>query len=129
MNKAPNGVKREGWILYDDSCGLCRRWVPLWETTLRERGFGIAPLQSDWVRQRLGSEGLLDDLTLLFEDGRDIRGADVYRFAMSRIWWARPLSVLASMPILRRVFDWGYRTFAANRHRLSRACRVDGRDA
>jgi predicted DCC family thiol-disulfide oxidoreductase YuxK len=63
--RVPQVVEREGWILYDDSCGLCRRWVPLWETTLRERGFGIAPLQSDWVRQRLGSEGLLDDLMLL----------------------------------------------------------------
>ena len=129
MTKAPNRVKREGWILYDDSCGLCRKWVPFWEATLRGRGFEIAPLQSDWVCQRLGSEGLLDDLTLLFEDGRHIRGPNVYRFAMSRIWWARPLSILASMPILRRVFDWGYRTFAANRHRLSRACRIDERDA
>jgi len=39
--------KREtlGWVLYDDSCGFCRRWVPFWAATLRKRGFEIAALR------------------------------------------------------------------------------------
>jgi predicted DCC family thiol-disulfide oxidoreductase YuxK len=123
MTPAPDLTRRQGTVLYDDSCGFCRRWVPFWRDTLSKRGFGIAPLQSPWVRERPGDDDVLRDLRLLLEDGGDIRGADVYRHVMRRIWWARPLSVLASLPVLRRIFDWGYRTFAENRHRVSRACR------
>ena len=115
-----------GWVLYDDSCGFCRRWVPFWKETLRKRGFAIAALQSEWVQQRLSmpDADLLQDLRLLLVDGNQVRGADVYRYVMARTWWAYPLYLLAAAPLLRRGFDWGYRTFAVNRHRFSRACRL-----
>jgi predicted DCC family thiol-disulfide oxidoreductase YuxK len=115
-----------GWVLYDDSCGFCRRWIPFWGSTLRKRGFDISPLQADWVTQRLGvpPDDLLRDLRLLFSDGTQVRGADVYRYVMRRIWWAYPLYLLSVAPLLRRVFDWGYRTFANNRYRVSCACRL-----
>ena len=114
--------KGDSYLVYDAACGFCRRWVPFWEGTLRKRGLKIAPLQSEWVRQALGEEELLSDLRILFPNGRQIRGADVYRYAMRRIWWAYPFWVLSSLPVLRRVFDWSYRTFAVNRHRFSQAC-------
>jgi predicted DCC family thiol-disulfide oxidoreductase YuxK len=115
-----------GWVLYDDSCGFCRRWIPFWADTLRRRGFAIAPLQSEWVVERLSvpQEDLLFDLRLLLADGGEVRGADVYRHVMRRIWWAYPLYLLSVAPGLRLVFDWAYRTFANNRHRFSRACRL-----
>ena len=101
-----------GWVLYDDACGFCRRWVPYWAETLSKRGFSIAPLQSAWVQERLNApaDELLDDLRLLLPDGRQVRGADVYRYVMRRIWWAYPLYLLSVTPLLSRVFDWGYRT-------------------
>ena len=108
-----------GWVLYDDACGFCRRWVPFWRGTLRKRGFAIAPLQSEW-----GSAEV--DLTLLLVGGGQVRGADVYRYVMRRIWWAYPLYLLSRAPLLRRAFDWGYSSFAVNRHRFSRACRLPG---
>lgn len=113
-----------GWILYDESCGFCRRWVPFWESALRRRGFAIAPLQADWVRARLpqADAELLRDLRLLLADGSVICGADVYRYATRRIWWAWPVYLFSVTPGLRRVFDWGYRTFAVNRFRVSAAC-------
>jgi len=121
-NKNPTG-----WILYDDSCGICRRWVPFWENTLRARGFEIAPLQADWVRQKLplNEAGRLRDLRLLLADGKIISGADTYRYAMKRIWWAYPVYLLSIAPGGRKIFDWSYRKFAANRHRLSAACGLD----
>ncbi len=121
--------KYKGWILYDGSCGFCRRWVPFWEETLKKRGFGIAPLQADWVISRLNVREavLLDDLRLLLASGEIIVGADAYRFAMKRIWWAYPLYIFAITPVLRNVFDWGYRTFAANRYHVSRACGLEGK--
>jgi predicted DCC family thiol-disulfide oxidoreductase YuxK len=115
-----------GFVLYDDSCGFCRRWIPFWETTLRKRGFAIAPLQSDWVVEQLNvsEEDLLFDLRLLLANGDQVRGADVYRYVMRRIWWTYPLYILSSLPLLRNVFDWGYRTFANNRYRFSRSCQL-----
>jgi predicted DCC family thiol-disulfide oxidoreductase YuxK len=117
-----------GWVLYDGGCGLCSRWVPFWEATLRARGFRIAPLQSPWVAKRTGlpEAELVTDLRLLFDDGRQIRGADVYRHVMRRIWWAYPLYLLAAAPVLRAVFDGGYRRFATNRYRISRSCGLAG---
>jgi len=113
-----------GWILYDDSCGFCRRWIPFWEGALQRRGFSIAPLQAEWVRAKLqlNEAELLHDLRLLLADGSQICGADVYRYAMQRIWWAWPVYLFSITPGLRSIFDWGYRTFAANRFRVSSAC-------
>jgi predicted DCC family thiol-disulfide oxidoreductase YuxK len=124
MNSEAAKPESRGWILYDESCGFCRRWVPFWEGALRRRGFAIAPLQSDWVRARLpGNEAeLLRDLRLLLADGSSVCGPDVYRYAMRRIWWAWPGYLFSVTPGLRQVFDWGYRTFAANRYRVSSAC-------
>jgi predicted DCC family thiol-disulfide oxidoreductase YuxK len=120
------GTKPKGWILYDDSCGFCRRWVPFWENSLLKRGFAIAPLQADWVRQklRLGEKDLLQDLRLLLADGEQIQGADVYRYAMKRIWWAYPLYLFSIAPLCRNIFDWGYKAFAAHRHQVSRVCKI-----
>lgn len=117
----------KGWILYDDSCGVCRRWVPFWENALWRRGFEIAPLQAGWVRYQLGmsNDELLRDLRLLLSDGTQIVGADVYRFVMRRIWWAYPLYCFSVAPVCGNVFDWGYQKFASNRHGVSRACRLD----
>jgi predicted DCC family thiol-disulfide oxidoreductase YuxK len=121
---APEPTPTVGWILYDDSCGFCRRWVPFWESALRKRGFAIAPLQSDWVRARidLPAEQLVSDLRLLLVDGSHHAGADAYREAMRRIWWTWPVYLFAITPGLRRVFDAAYRGFARNRHRVSAAC-------
>ena len=123
VNPAAPGLK--GWILYDDACGFCRRWIPFWSGTLRRRGLDIAPLQSEWVRERLSlpPDQLLLDLRLLLIDGTLISGANVYRFAMRRIWWAYPLYLLSTAPLLRRLFEAGYRTFANHRLGFSRTCR------
>ncbi len=123
------GAGPRGWILYDNSCGICRRWVPFWEKALLRRGFAVAPLQAPWVRERLGMTDaeLLQDFRLLLADGRHLAGADVYRHATRCIWWAWPVHVFSVLPGARTVFDWGYRTFAANRYRLSAACGVNER--
>jgi predicted DCC family thiol-disulfide oxidoreductase YuxK len=118
------------WVLYDGACGFCSRWVPFWKNTLAKRGLGIASLQEPWVVERLSARGvpaenLLDDLRILVaETGDVIPGANAYRFAFRRIWWARPLYLLSVTPGVRHLFDRGYRTFAENRYRVSKACRI-----
>ena len=90
------------------------------------QGFGFAALQNPWVRERLNAAEaeLFADIRLLFADGRQLQGADVYRFFLRRVWFTYPLYLLACCPGLRRGFDWGYRTFARNRFRVSKACRL-----
>jgi predicted DCC family thiol-disulfide oxidoreductase YuxK len=121
------------WVLYDGACGFCSRWVPYWKDTLAKRNIGIAALQEPWVVERLGAKGvstsnLLDDLRILVASTGDvIPGADAYRYAFRRIWWATPLWLLSVTPGLRHLFDRGYRAFAENRYRVSRACGLDRR--
>ena len=112
------------WILYDGSCGFCRRWVPFWGEILRRNGFAIAPLQSPRVKDQLhlSETELIEDLRLLLVDGRQVTGANAYRYVMRRIWWTYPLYILSITPLLRNIFNWGYRTFANNRYRVSGKC-------
>jgi predicted DCC family thiol-disulfide oxidoreductase YuxK len=127
-----SAVSPRGWVLFDDSCGFCSSWVRYWARTLHTHGFEIAPLQEDWVRTRLGSpadEDLLLDLRLLLDDGRQIRGADAYRYVMRRIWWTHPLYLVSIVPPLRYLFDWAYRTFADNRYHFSRTCPLPPRQS
>ena len=109
-----------GWVLYDADCGFCRRGIARFEQTLKRRGFGVAALQADWVRDRLRLEDddLLADIRLLLPDGSTLAGADVYRYCMRRIWWAWPLWLFSVLPVKRKLFDWAYRRFARNRYCL-----------
>ncbi len=119
-----------GWVLFDGSCGFCRTWVTYWSGTLRAHGFRIAPLQEPWVRQQLASpseDELLRDLRVLLDGGRELRGADAYRYVMRRIWWAYPFYLLSVTPLLRHLFDRGYRAFADNRYHFSRSCALPSR--
>jgi predicted DCC family thiol-disulfide oxidoreductase YuxK len=66
--------KPEGWVLYDGACGLCSRWVPLWENTLKRRGFLIVLLRSDQVAEKLhlSDKELSSDFRLLLADGEQL---------------------------------------------------------
>jgi predicted DCC family thiol-disulfide oxidoreductase YuxK len=116
----------KGWVLYDGNCGFCSRWVPFWETTLKKRGFRIAPLQAEWVAEKfdLSRDELTADFRLLLADGEKLAGAEVYRHLMRHIWWATPLYLLSILPIFRNLFDAGYRAFADNRYWISRTCHL-----
>jgi predicted DCC family thiol-disulfide oxidoreductase YuxK len=119
-------TKPAAWILYDDSCGFCRRWVPFWQNTLRKRGFEIAPLQASWVGEKLqlDDKNLLHDLRLLLANGEQIQGADTYRYAMRRIWWVYPVYLFSIAPMSRNIFNWSYRKFATHRHQISHICKL-----
>jgi predicted DCC family thiol-disulfide oxidoreductase YuxK len=120
----------EGWVLYDGRCGFCSRWVPFLKDTLKRRGFAVAPLQSEWVAEklRLPPGELTADVRLLLVNDRQLRGPEVYRYVMRRIWWAMPLYFLSVLPILRGLFDAGYRAFAARRYCISEYCGLPGMD-
>jgi predicted DCC family thiol-disulfide oxidoreductase YuxK len=94
---------------------------------LARRGFSIQPLQESRLTPTvLSEEELMRDLRLLLPDGKQVVGADVYRYIMRRIWWAVPLYALGCAPGLRWLFDGAYRAFADHRFRISQSCGLAG---
>jgi predicted DCC family thiol-disulfide oxidoreductase YuxK len=119
-----------GWVVYDGACGVCSGLARRFRRVLKRRGFALVPIQSPWMSSRLRFsynipiENLLDEMRVLTADGRALGGADAILFLASKIWWARPLAALGSLPPLRALLRRGYRWFADNRHRLSSACGI-----
>jgi len=118
-----------GWVLYDGQCGFCSWWVPRWRRVLERRGFFIETLQAAWVAEivKLPADELVSDLRLLIRSGEQLQGAAVYRYLTRRIWWARPIYLVSSLPVLRNIFDGCYRRFADNRYWISRTCHIPAR--
>jgi predicted DCC family thiol-disulfide oxidoreductase YuxK len=114
----------QAWVLYDNQCGFCSRWVEFWGPTLAKRDIGIAGLQEAWVVERLHltEPELLHDIRLMTKEGGVISGADVYLYVTRRIWWAWPFYAIFSVPGLNQLLHSGYRWFALNRHRISTTC-------
>ena len=127
----PLPAPKNGWVLYDNTCGFCSSWVPRWQHVLARHSFGVTALQEPWVDHwlQMPEEELLTDVRLLLPSGHHLKGADVYRYVMRRIWWAMPLSLLMSAPGLRWVVDQSYRRFADNRYLISRTCHMPVRTA
>ncbi len=117
---------RIGWVLYDGACGFCSWWVPMWKDLLEKHGFQVAPLQTEWVKNRLSlpETELLNELRLLLVSGQLISGANAYLFVMRKIPWTWPWAILFSLPGFKQIFWWSYRKFATNRYLVSNVCRM-----
>jgi predicted DCC family thiol-disulfide oxidoreductase YuxK len=113
-----------GWVLYDDACGFCFRWVHLWEKVLERRGFGLKDLQSAWADGTLtiSRDRLLDDILVLTNSGSIESGADAYLYVTQRIWWAWPFFAIFSLPGFNWVLWHGYHWFNRNRYHISHHC-------
>src|SRR5438067_13860604 len=83
-----NKVQR-GWVLYDGQCALCTGLAHRLRPSLERHGLEVAPLQSSWVRERLGgsTDERLKEMLLLTSTGEVFGGADAFVELSSRIWW------------------------------------------
>ncbi len=117
-------LPRAGWVLYDDGCGFCYRWVHFWESIIARRGFSIKGLHAarDDGSLTIPRESLLDDILVLTTEGQVVSGADAYLFVAQRIWWTWPFYAVFSMPVLNDILWSGYRWFNRNRYRISSRC-------
>ena len=114
-------------IYFDGECGFCRHFVDRWRPTLERAGFAICALQEPGVMElfKLPEAELLRDIRCVTSQGEHLSGADVYRYAGEKIWWATPLMIASKLPGLRQLVNRGYRLFADNRHRISKSCGLD----
>ena len=120
--------ERRGWVLYDGQCALCIRLAGRFRSLLNSRGFGLAPLQSEALRQRLDlprpSGEPLSEMCVLMPDGKFYGGADGLLELAGEFWWACPLRGLARVPGMRGLMRKCYRGLAARRHCFNGACRA-----
>jgi predicted DCC family thiol-disulfide oxidoreductase YuxK len=116
----------QGWFLYDGSCGFCATWVPRFASLIRRAGYRIAPLQAEWVKERLGltAEEINENVRILQVDGTQVIGADVYLAVMKKIWWSRPLAKILSLPGAHDGFEKFYAWFKRHRFAISNACNL-----
>lgn len=119
---------KNGWVLYDGDCQICTALVRRWGSALHRRGFRSVPLQTSWVRERLGmSESeLMLEMRVLSPTGKVIGGADALLLLARSFWWAAPLVWLSHLPGMRKLLDALYRWGAARRYCVNGACTVGG---
>jgi alginate O-acetyltransferase complex protein AlgI len=117
-------VKHKGWVLYDGDCRFCVRLACRFRPWLVGRHFELIPLQTPWVRTRLGlpDSDLLAEMRLLLPDGRVFGGADALLEISRHYWWARPLRQVARLPVIKKMLRLGYQWVARRRSCAGVAC-------
>jgi alginate O-acetyltransferase complex protein AlgI len=113
-----------GWLAYDAGCGVCARWVGRAAGILARRNIHPVPLDTPWVKRRLGLAGgeQADRMWLLLPSGQALGGADALIELASRVWWAKPLAALAGLPGIPRLLHAAYGWIARHRHCLGGGC-------
>ena len=125
--------KVNGWVLYDAHGPGCLRLAGWFQNRLVRRRFELVPLQTPWVRARLGltEAELLKEMRLLRADGKMFGGADALLEIGRHYRLAWPVRQLARVPVVLRGLRGLYRWVARMRPCTNGACAlpVSGRHA
>lgn len=132
-------VNRPGnWVLfYDGNCGFCTlsvralaladffhfvTWTAYQE--LEEPPAGLAWEDLDAAAYLETGSGFSEPGQGRIEDSRLYRGFYAFRMLTLRLPPLMPLALLLWLPGVNRMGEWAYKRVAANRHRISRRCRL-----
>jgi predicted DCC family thiol-disulfide oxidoreductase YuxK len=107
-------------LLYDGACPFCRRevnWLARRDRTGQVALEDIADPEFDAADYGLSQAKVQSVIHAQLPDGRVVTGMEVFRrlYAAVGLGW---LMAPTGWPVLRPVFDWGYRLFARHRVRL-----------
>jgi predicted DCC family thiol-disulfide oxidoreductase YuxK len=118
------------WVLYDGNCRLCLGAAHHFEPWLKRYHFCLVPLQTPWVRQRLGlrADDELREMALLTEEGRVFGGGEAILQIVRRVWWAWPFFLLAHLPGVRTLLRAVYHIIASRRHCFNGVCQAPTRN-
>jgi predicted DCC family thiol-disulfide oxidoreductase YuxK len=114
------------WVFYDADCAICTGFARRFQKQLHHRGIGLAPLQAQSVRERLGwgKDEPLTEMKFLTERGEISGGADAIIYLARYFWWGWGLRLMAHLPgarfVLRRAYAW----FARRRHCAKGGCKL-----
>jgi predicted DCC family thiol-disulfide oxidoreductase YuxK len=100
-----------GWILYDGECRYCVAAARQLERLFARRGFYFLPLQTPWIQKRLGLRpgAPLEEMHVLTQANQELGGVDVVIFLAGKVWWTRPVQIVAQLPGARAFLDRTYR--------------------
>jgi predicted DCC family thiol-disulfide oxidoreductase YuxK len=115
-------VEPEITVLFDGDCPLCVREIDMLRRLDRSRGrLGLRDIATPEFRAAehgVSHATLMARIHGVLPDGRLIEGVEVFRRAYAAVglgWLVAP----TRWPLLRPLFDAGYRWFARNRLRLT----------
>lgn len=113
-----------GWVLYDADCHFCTTWARRSKKLLQSRELVLVPLQTPWVRARLGlpEAQLLTEMRLLLPNGQTFGGADALLEIGRYFWWSRPVVQIGHIPLVHAWLVKVYRWVARHRSCASGAC-------
>ena len=129
MNTEITENQLNGWVLYDGKCRLCTGMARCFHHLLAGRHLELLPLQTPWVKARLGlpEDKLLTEMLLLRPDGKYFGGADAVLEIGRYFWWAWPLRMIGRIPVVKHVLRAVYRHVARNRNCTDGACEIKKR--
>lgn len=113
---------QQGWVLYDGECGMCTQLIQRLTPLFRRANLEPVPLQTDWVKARLGLTQAEDEAALLKEmriltAGDNIHGgADAVIHLARQFWWAFPFVWLTALPGVKPLLNYLYQWVASKRH-------------
>jgi predicted DCC family thiol-disulfide oxidoreductase YuxK len=104
------------WVFYDGNCRFCLNALDRVRPLLARCHIRHAPLQTDWVRARLGlnEEILLDEMKVLDRDGNVYGGADALIALAKMFWWSWPLFLAAQVPGVKPILRFAIRNLQPN---------------
>jgi predicted DCC family thiol-disulfide oxidoreductase YuxK len=126
----PGAGDSHGWVLYDGDCAVCIQFIQTCTPLFLSTSLKPIPLQTEWVKQRLGfdetenSAELLKEMRVLTAQGQIYGGADAVIYLARQFWWSRPFVYLAALPGGHFLIDRVYRWIASNRHCSAQGCSV-----
>jgi predicted DCC family thiol-disulfide oxidoreductase YuxK len=119
-------------VLYDADCGVCSHVARTLVAADTQHRLDLVPLQTADLPDQPARNELLDMLHARDAAGRWFKGAAASVEIARRVPILWPLGIYARLPFAKAMLDWMYRTFADNRHTISRllglkVCRVPQR--
>lgn len=112
------------WVCFDGDCPLCVRSAGRFSRILERRGIRLIPLQTPWVRARLGNPESFSEMKFITRGNQVFGGAEAVAQIVRRIWWAWPVFVFSRFPGIMGLMEKYYRQVAANRSCAKDVCRV-----
>lgn len=128
MPEVQSKHSRQNWVLYDGECGICMTLINGFQGLFQHYRFEPLPLQTDWVKERLGyssdeqKQELLKEMRVLTETGQVYGGADAILYIARSIWWAYPFYLVSFLPGIKPLLRKTYKEIAARRHCNSEHC-------
>lgn len=122
-------MEPKGWVLFDGDCGFCLGIIHRMTPWIYRQGFDLAPLQEEWVQNRLqlSPNELLQEMRVLTSDDRVLGGADAWLHLLKQNKRTWPLYIVGHVPGIHLLLNVGYRWVARNRYRWGGGtCTVKG---